>query len=296
MVSESPIKQFPEAFKSQTVGTTILIRGGLRQIQNLVSELDSPNLRKLKRKLQADDEIALAIGSFPLLHCQSNGEYAPYAEGCRLGINFHLDLSTLMTFLDNGWLSSSAIGGTLTKLAEFSPGVQLMSSEKVFYHLCKLRQNQEVKPSDVIHLHANTHTLVFPFNLGNHHWCVAKATFHKEKRLLTVYNSIHNYGTKLINFWLPAVLDCIINANLTLSNANTAICSPWSISRWAPKASGILEKVVLGKSLIQKDTYNCGVFAIFNTLALVQQHEPSFESINPQALRIEYAQALVKAV
>lgn len=105
-----------------------------------------------------------------------------------------------------------------------------------------------------------------------------------------------DYGIKLINLWLPAILNCIINANLTFSNANANPFPPWSISQWDSNTSKIFKKVVPGKSLIQKDTYNCGVFAIFNTLALVQQQEPSLHSINPQALRIEYARALVKAV
>ena len=92
--------------------------------------------------------------------------------------------------LDKRWVSSGAIDGVLAELAVLSPGMQLMSSENAFIHLCKLKQNGLVRRVDVIDIQPGTHTLGFPFNLLSNHWCVAKATCHKKKRLLTVYNSL----------------------------------------------------------------------------------------------------------
>ena len=136
----------------------------------------------------------------------------------------YVDMYTLCTLLDPQWLSSGAIDGVLAELAELSPEVQLMLSEKAYLHFCKLRINDTVPPVDVIETQPDTHTLVFPFNLTENHWCVAKATCHKGKRLLTVYNSMPGHGADLIETWLLAVLDCVIDAN-TITH--------WTESWWA---------------------------------------------------------------
>lgn len=64
-------------------------------------------------------------------------------------------------------------------------------------------------PVDVINIQSDTHTLVFPINLSEDHWCVAKATCHEGERLLTVYNSLPGLDADgdLVGTWLPAVLD-----------------------------------------------------------------------------------------
>lgn len=193
----------------------------------------------------------------------------------------YVDMYTLCTLLDHQWLSSGAIDGVLAELAELSPGVQLMSSEKAYLHFCNLRINDTVPPVDVIETQPDTHTLVFPFNLTEDHWCVAKATCHEGKRLLTVYNSMPGHGADLIETWLPAVLDCVIDAN--------------PIAHWTESWWGSV-RVVQGRSLRQLNGHSCGIYAIFNALALAQQQEPSLEQIDAQSLRVEYARALVKAV
>ena len=156
-----------------------------------------------------------------------------------------------------------------------------MSSKKAYLHFCKLRINDIVPPVDVIETQPDTHMLVFPFNLTEDHRYVAKATCHKSKRLLTVYNSMPKHGADLIETWLPAVLDCVIDANRI---------AHWTESWWG------LVRVVQGRSLRQLNGHSCGTYAIFNALALAQQREPSLEQIDAQSLRVEYARALVKAV
>ena len=99
------------------------------------------DLTRLLRKIQDKDEITLSIGIFPLLHCQPNGEYRPYAQGFRLGLALYVDVFNLYTLLNERWVSSGAIDGMFAELAVLLLGVQLMSSEKAFIHLCKLKQN-----------------------------------------------------------------------------------------------------------------------------------------------------------
>lgn len=267
------------ALRGKTISEALQL-GAKKQIYDLIS-LPPGRLNQLFRKIQNNDEIALAIGAFPLLHRQSDGEYRPFAKGFRRGMALYVDMYTLCTLLDRQWLSSGAIDGVLAKLAELSPGVQLMSSEKAYLHFCKLRINDTVPPVDVIETQPDTHTLVFPFNLTEDHWCVAKATCHKGERLLTIYNSMPGHGADLIETWLPAVLDCIIDANRI---------AHWTESWWN------LVRVVQGRSLRQSDGHSCGIHAIFNALALAQLREPSLEQIDAQSLRVEYARALVKAV
>lgn len=125
----------------------------------------------------------------------------------------YVDIYILCTLLDCQWLSLGAIDGVLAELAELSLGVQLILSEKAYLHFYKLTINDKVPLIDVIETQPDTHTLVFPFNLTENYWCIANATCHKDKRLLTVYNSMPGHEANLIETWLPAMLDCIINAN-----------------------------------------------------------------------------------
>lgn len=73
----------------------------------------------------------------------------------------YIDIYTLCTFFDYQWLSSGAINDILAELAELLPGVQLLLSEKAYFHFCKLRINNRVPPVDVIETQPNTHILVF---------------------------------------------------------------------------------------------------------------------------------------
>lgn len=121
---------------------------------------------------------------------------------------------------------------------------------------------------------------------------MAKATFYDRIRSFTVYNSLPgNYGN-LIETWLPAVLDCIVKANMIADNY---LITLWGNSQWSLMTLKSL-KVTLSLSLQQADDYSCGVYTIFNTLALVQQQKPLLQPINPRALRLKYAKVLVKAV
>lgn len=104
-----------------------------QQMHDLLS-LPRESLTQLLSKIQSKDSIALAISTFPLLHHQPNGEYRPFAKGFRCGMALYVDVYTLYTFMDRQWLSSGAIDGALAELAVLSPGVQLMSSEKAYYH------------------------------------------------------------------------------------------------------------------------------------------------------------------
>lgn len=137
--------------------------------------------------------------------------------GFRLGMALYVDLYNLSTLLDGQWLTSGAIDGVLAEMAVLSEGVQLMSSEKAFYHLCKLKRRESVLAGEVIDIGPDIHTSVFPFNLSRNHWCVAKATCHNKERLLAVYISLARLDKKragvdeeLIKPWLPVVLDCIV--------------------------------------------------------------------------------------
>ena len=253
---------------------------GIQRMHDLLPE-SCDILDRLICKIQDKDEIALAIGAFPLLHSQLNGEYCPVARGFQLGMALYVDLFALCSLMDRQWLSSGAIDGVLAELAVVLPGVQLMSSEKAFCHYCKLKQKTTVPSRDVINIWPDTHTLVFPFNLSGDHWCVAKASCHKGRRLLTVYNFLSGLGADLIETWLPTVLDCIIDANSV---------AHWTDSWWDAG------KVVQGRSLGQSDSHSCGVYAIFNALALVREQEPSLEPVDVKSFHAEYARALVKAV
>lgn len=288
MSSSSVNNSMHESLRGKTIGEVILTSDCLRTVQDIVSVPDE-ELAHLKCKLQERDEIALAIGKFPLLHRQSNGEYAPYAEGFRLGMNLHVDIFALMSLLDNAWLEANAIDGVIAELAVLSSGVQLMSSEMAFYVMCKLERDLPVEISDVIHLRPDTHTLIFPFNLSNNHWCVAKAAFRRDRKRIKVYNSSPGLETSLAQTWLPKVLDSIINLNSNV-RSNTNPVPLWSDRQWDWKP------VVQGRSLSQTDNSSCGLYAIFNTLALLQEQKPSQEPVNPKALRVEYARALVRAV
>ena len=62
----------------------------------------------------------------------------------------YVDVFNLYTLLDERWVNSAAIDGVLAELAVLSSGVQLISSEKAFIHLCKLKQNGLVRRVDVI--------------------------------------------------------------------------------------------------------------------------------------------------
>ncbi|MCJ1463754.1 hypothetical protein MMC07_002363 [Pseudocyphellaria aurata] len=243
---------------------------------------DDDLLKKLDSKLREHDEIALTIGAIPLLHRQSNGEYGTFVKVHGPGMEFYLDLFSLCTLLDGEWLSSSAIDGVLAELAVISSGVQLMSSEKTYFHACSLLRNGSI--SNAINLQPETHTLIFPFWVLGNHWCVASATCHHGERQLTVYNSSPGHGTAMIEILLPEVLDRIIDAN---SQSNR---SHWNESRWA------VQKVVQGRTLTQTDAYNCGVYTIFNALALVRGEQPSLRPVSPKELRLKYAEALVTAL
>ena len=136
-------------------------------------------LTHLFRKIRQRDEVALAIGAFLVLHCQPDGEYCLFAKGFRLGMALFVDVFGLYSLLDREWLSAGAINSVLAELAVLSPRVQLMSSEKAYYHYCKLKQKQTVLLNNVINIWPNTHTLVFSFNFSGDHWCVAKASCHE---------------------------------------------------------------------------------------------------------------------
>lgn len=200
--SSSPVNDsLLESLRGKTIGEVILMRDGIQQIQKIGDLLDEDleGLEKLKCKLQERDEIALAIGTSLLLHRQPDGEYAPYAEGSRLGIHFHLDLFALFTLLDDEWLSSTVIDCILAKFAEPSSGVQLASSEMVFWLFCKLQGNLPIELSDTISLQPDIHTLIFPFNLSTNHWCVGKATFYNGAGLHRQYQPSpqHHDGASL---------------------------------------------------------------------------------------------------
>lgn len=57
----------------------------------------------------------------------------------------------------------------LSELAILLPGMQLISSEKVFYYLCKLQWQEFVLADDIINILPNTYILVFSFNLSGNH-------------------------------------------------------------------------------------------------------------------------------
>ena len=173
-----------DGLRGKIIGEALQL-GAIQQVRALIS-MSHRDLTLLLHKIQNKDEIALIISTFPLLHCQPNGEYRPFAKSLRLGMALYVDVLNLYTLLDELWVSLGAIDGVLAELAVLSPAVQSMSSEKTFIHLCKLLQNGSVRQVDVIDIRPNTHTLVFPFNLSSNYWRVAKATCHKKKRLINV--------------------------------------------------------------------------------------------------------------
>lgn len=102
--------------------------------------------------------------------------------------------------------------------------------------------------------------------------------------------------TDLIETWLPAVLDCIIDANSKPDwTDSSCITNANSIPNWTDGERASI-RVALGHLSGQSDGHSCGIYTIFNALALVRQREPSLEQLNPRSLRVEYARALVKAV
>lgn len=276
-MADFSMDQMPYEFlKDKTIREAVL--NNIEHVRRIPGG-DEVLLEKLDSKLRELDQIALTIGQIPLVHCQSDGEYGTFVKGHGLGMEFYLDLFSLCTLLDGEWLSSGVIDGVLAELAGLSSGVQLMSSEKTFYHACSLQRNGSI--SDAITLHLDTHTLIFPFFLLGNHWCVARATCLRGERQIMVYNSLPEYGAAEIASLLPVILDRIIDAN---SESN------WNESRWASP------KVVQGQSLIQKDDYNCGVYTIFNALALVRGEQPSLQPVSPERLRLMYAGALLTAL
>lgn len=65
-----------------------------------------------------------------------------------------LGLFNSLTFLDSEWLCATAIDGVLTESAALLSGVQSMSSEKAYYHLCKVKRNEPVVSSGIYPLSA----------------------------------------------------------------------------------------------------------------------------------------------
>ena len=278
--------QTGEILKDKSIGDAIL--NNLEQVQSILPPEDRDLVTEFAAELRANDEVALVIGTFPLLYRLPSGKLSLSKTGSRLGMNLLVDLFAFLTLRDGEWLTSTVIDGVLAELALISPGVQLMSAQKAYEYICKLRQNITVESSDVIQLHPNTHTLIFPFNLSESHWVVAKATFgtatrHEDGCLLTVYNSAPEVDTRLIKTELPKIMKCILDANSTNFHWRN-----W----WAAA------KRRQGRSLKQQDSHNCGIYAIFNILALVQLQEPSLrlESFDPRALRIKYALALSRVI
>lgn len=96
-----------------------------------------------------------------------------------------------------------------------------------------------------------------------------------------VFNSLPGRYEHLIETWLSALLDCIVKAKTA---APSDLITPWGNSQWPSDPLEPLHKVVSGLSLEQADGHSCGAYAIFNTLVLVQQQEPSLQPVNPREL------------
>ena len=229
-------------------------------------------------QLITHDEIALVIGQYPLLHRED--ETLVHAKICsRFDVHYDINLWVLSTFLDTEWLCSSAVNGVISRLAELTTGIQLMSSTMTFLTLQKLNQNRPVSSEDVLQLNPFVDTIVFPVNLSGRHWCVAQAQCRENRRMIVVYNSLPRCDEVILKEQLPLLLDCIIQHNPS---------SLWAQSRW------IEEKMVNEPSIIQQDGHNCGVYTIYNALQLTRRQKPCTESVDPKRLRLQYAAAMVK--
>lgn len=72
-----------EALRGKTISQALQL-GTKKQIYDLISLLPRL-LNQLFCKIQNNDKIALAIGTFPLLHCQPNSEYRLFAKSFDVG-------------------------------------------------------------------------------------------------------------------------------------------------------------------------------------------------------------------
>lgn len=146
-------------------------------------------------------------------YCQLDNRYCLVAQGFWLEIALYIDLFAFCSFINWQQLSLKAINDVLVELAMILPEIQLMLSEKVFFHYCKLKKKKTVPSRDVINIWSNIHTLIFSFNFSKNYWYVAKANCHKSWHFLIIYNSLLCLDINFIKTWLFTVLNYIINAN-----------------------------------------------------------------------------------
>lgn len=72
-MSDSLVNRFPRSSERQNYGRESLDARWSSTSEDIASGLDSADPARLNCKLQASDEIALAIESFPLLYRQTKG-------------------------------------------------------------------------------------------------------------------------------------------------------------------------------------------------------------------------------
>lgn len=149
VVSSSPVDPLSsERLRGKTLGEAILEDEGRFQDLHRLASLSPETLMLLRSKLEAEDEIALIIGTFSLS-----------GRGPHRWMDLGTDVFNLSTLIDRQWFSARAIDGVLSQLAVLSPGVQLMPSTNVFLHLCRLNVGKSI--DNVIDLWPGTHTVVF---------------------------------------------------------------------------------------------------------------------------------------
>lgn len=242
--------------------------------------MDLNSIQLLRERLVKNEVIAKIIGCFPavtphdgqLEHC-----IIVTRQGYKQKYQFDINLWVLNTFLHGEWLRSSAVDGAiLSHLPTASYGTQYVSVTATEEMIRQLRR--DAPASKALVLNPSTDRLVILINVCDTHWCVAMAKCVSHYRVVTVYNSSPHIGVSQLERQLPQIINYIIDANsLPL----------WTNSLWS------MPKVQFASVAVQDDSYNCGVYTILNSIALLSRQDPPRQVDNINQLPTDYAKGFM---
>lgn len=100
------------------------------------ANLDVKIVCDFRNLVGAGGDIAWSIGQLRLLHMRRDSEIIDAHQHLQLsthGFKVVLDLSNMMTFCKDQWLSAQGINGALANLADpVDPGMQILSAEVAY--------------------------------------------------------------------------------------------------------------------------------------------------------------------
>lgn len=113
--------------------------------------------------------------SFPLQHCLRTIQMIHFSDN-------HVSSPRPNIYKLSSTSKSQSISTMSCKLFQANTWTCIIISTRTVQRVtdkpaCKLQRNQSVPMCDIIRLHPDTSTLVFPLNFSNQHWCVAKAIY-----------------------------------------------------------------------------------------------------------------------